>query len=186
MSDTILAAWIIGGCTIIAALIGVLRAQRRAKNRTKASQVTINKSLKIDESIDKTLLHMEGHVQNIGWMTPVGNGEICGIPGRNLRLEAIRFTSRTNVLGLQYMGHLQDVGDTNWVRDGEVLGTTGKARRLEGIAIQCTNPNYKIKYTAYLQNIGWLDRWYEDGEFCGTQGKATQLEAVRVMAYQLD
>lgn len=32
----------------------------------------------------------QAHVQNIGWMDPVGDGEVCGTTGRSLRLEAVR------------------------------------------------------------------------------------------------
>lgn len=32
----------------------------------------------------------QAHVEGIGWMDPVGDGEVCGTTGRGLRLEAVR------------------------------------------------------------------------------------------------
>ena len=35
-------------------------------------------------------IHLQGHVQGIGWMPPVGEGEVCGTIGQSRRLEAVR------------------------------------------------------------------------------------------------
>ena len=32
----------------------------------------------------------QAHVQNIGWMEPVSDGQVCGTTGQSLRLEAVR------------------------------------------------------------------------------------------------
>ena len=32
----------------------------------------------------------QAHVQNLGWLPPVGDGEVCGTTGKSLRLEAVR------------------------------------------------------------------------------------------------
>lgn len=32
------------------------------------------------------------HVENLGWLDPVGDGEVCGTTGLSLRLEAVRLT----------------------------------------------------------------------------------------------
>lgn len=36
-------------------------------------------------------IRCQAHVEGIGWMPPVSDGEICGTTGRGLRLEAVRF-----------------------------------------------------------------------------------------------
>ena len=32
------------------------------------------------------------HVENLGWLPPVGDGEVCGTTGQSLRLEAVMLT----------------------------------------------------------------------------------------------
>lgn len=36
-------------------------------------------------------IRCQAHVEGIGWMPPVSDGEICGTTGQGLRLEALRF-----------------------------------------------------------------------------------------------
>lgn len=35
-------------------------------------------------------IHLQAHCQGIGWMPPVGEGEVCGTTGQSRRLEAVR------------------------------------------------------------------------------------------------
>lgn len=56
---------------------------------------TVGKSLRLEAvQIHSTIpgVHIEcqAHVQGIGWLPRVGDGEVCGTTGKGLRLEAVR------------------------------------------------------------------------------------------------
>lgn len=56
---------------------------------------TTGKSLRL-EAVQLSARHegwkvvCQAHVQNLGWMEPVSDGQTCGTTGRSLRLEAVR------------------------------------------------------------------------------------------------
>ncbi|WKY44088.1 DUF1533 domain-containing protein [Eubacteriaceae bacterium ES2] len=82
------------------------------------------------------------HVENLGWMDAVQDGEEAGTEGRGLRIEAIRIElvdDEGNVspdYSVSYKGHIENIGESDWVSDGQELGTTGSGLRLEAIEIQ--------------------------------------------------
>lgn len=100
------------------------------------------------------------HVQNEGWMGPVGNGEFAGTTNRSLRIEAIKI----NLTGLSgydvyYRGHVQNKGNIpvvdntwGWVKNGAELGTTGESLRLESIQIKIVKTE---TYTALGDSIAY-------------------------------
>lgn len=106
-------------------------------------------------------INYEVHVQNVGWMSPVSNGEFAGTVGNGFRVESIKI-SLVNLpdYEVHYRGHVQNRGDIptinnewGWYKDGAELGTTGSSLRLEEIQIKIvkkTNeepPDEDIKYT---------------------------------------
>lgn len=82
------------------------------------------------------------HVQNVGWMAPVQNGNFAGTEGKSQRIEAIEITlvndqgNAVTGYSVQYKGHIQDQGDTAWFTNGQQLGTTGLNRRLEALEVK--------------------------------------------------
>jgi len=82
------------------------------------------------------------HVQNVGWMAPVQNGNFAGTEGKSQRIEAIEISlvddqgAKVTGYSVQYKGHIQDQGDTAWFADGQQLGTTGLNRRLEALEVK--------------------------------------------------
>lgn len=128
-------------------------------------------------------LNLKAHVQELGWQSTVGDGELCGTTGRALGLEALQMSiAGMEGVGIEYSAHVRDIGWQGTVRDGETAGTTGRNLQIEALKIKLTGSNatkYNIYYRGHASNIGWLD-WAKDGQAAGTQGYAYQLEAVEV------
>lgn len=120
-----------------------------------------------------------GHVQNIGWQTLTGDGQMAGTTGQSLRLEAVDFVYP----GQETRGHVQDIGWQPWTAsDSTRVGTVGQSKRLEAIQVRGTNGN-RIECQAHVQNMGWLPR-VKDGQVCGTIGLSLRAEAFRFFLVQ--
>ena len=81
------------------------------------------------------------HVEGIGWMDWVKNGELAGTTGQAKRVEAIRIELSDGLnaeYDVEYRVHVQDIGWMNWVKNGELAGTTGQAKRVESLQIRLT------------------------------------------------
>lgn len=104
------------------------------------------------------------HVQNVGWMDPVQDGEFAGTEGRSLQIEAIKI-SLVDDEGVQledysvvYSGHVQNVGDVGPFTNGEQLGTVGSFLRLEAIEVEIVqNPADLTEYNAALAAVTQAD-----------------------------
>lgn len=65
------------------------------------------------------------HVQNVGWMDPVQDGEFAGTEGRSLQIEAIKISlvddegELLKDYSVVYSGHVQNVGDVGPYTNGE-------------------------------------------------------------------
>ncbi|MEL7661768.1 hypothetical protein [Acetobacterium wieringae] len=104
------------------------------------------------------------HVQNVGWMDPVQDGEFAGTEGRSLQIEAIKI-SLVDDEGVQledysvvYSGHVQNIGDVGPFTNGEQLGTVGSFLRLEAIEVEIVqNPADLTEYNAALAAVTQAD-----------------------------
>ena len=114
-----------------------------------------------------------GHVQDIGWMKPVGLGKECGTTGKAKRLEAIT----VNIPDVQYRVHIQNIGWTRWFNSNETAGTTGKSLRLEAINFKSKK---KMQAQGHVQNIGWMKPVTGTNITIGTTGKSLRLEAFKL------
>lgn len=120
------------------------------------------------------------HVQDKGWLPPVGNGEVTGSIGKNRRLEAIVINLDSD--DIEYNAHVENIGWQGWTRSGVVAGTVGEALRMEAIRIRLRGSlaeRYDVCYRAYVHNIGWQD-WVRNGEVAGTEGRALMMEAIQI------
>ena len=125
------------------------------------------------------------HVQDIGWMGFVSNGETGGTTGRNKQVEAIKIEIKNAPYsgGITYRTHVQDIGWMNPVSNGSISGTTGKNKQVEAIQINLTGEmatQYDIYYRVHVEKFGWLS-WAKNGQFAGTQGFAKQIEAIQIV-----
>ncbi|MDP4128433.1 MAG: N-acetylmuramoyl-L-alanine amidase, partial [Bacillota bacterium] len=125
------------------------------------------------------------NVQDIGWQSPVADGQVSGTTGQAKRLEAIKISvnSGGQDLHVNYTTHVQDIGWQNPVTDGQISGTTGQAKRLEAIKINLTGAqaaNYDVYYRVHAETYGWMD-WVKNGDMAGTTGQAKRLEAIQIV-----
>ena len=138
-------------------------------------------------------LWYRAHVQKLGWLPAVRDGQIAGTVGKSLRMEAVKFTPPEGVT-LTVNAHLQGVGWKSYpnIRKGKssgtgsskndpIIGTVGESRRLEAIQIHAEGlpKGKRIRYRAHVQGKGWLP-WVEDGKVAGTTGQSRRLEALQV------
>ncbi len=121
----------------------------------------------------------QAHVQDYGWMPPVGNGGVVGTTGQGKRLEALVINFSGDI---RYSAHVQDIGWQSWVYSGEVAGTVGRGLSIEAIRIELggrSAQHYDIYYRAHVQNGGWLG-WAKNGEPAGTEGAGLRMEALEI------
>lgn len=142
-------------------------------------------------------LYYRAHQQSAGWLPSVHDGQVAGITGNALRMEAIKITPPEGVT-LEVLAHIQGIGDKTYkgVRKGKssgtgssandpIIGTVGKAKRIEGICVKVTkNTNAKLKgktlcYRVHVQKQGWT-KWVKAGTYAGTRGKSLRVEAIQM------
>lgn len=147
----------------------------------KTAQPFVNKETLLAQSV----LHVQSHTKNIGWMTPVGAGEVAGTIGRGLQAEA--FTIEAPVLengSIEMNTFVMGLGFQGFVEQGEMSGTIGQNRAAQIVQFLLSGQaalNYSIYYQAHVSNIGWLD-WARDGQYAGTGGTSPgRIEAIRVV-----
>ena len=149
------------------------------------------------------VVHIQGHVQNIGWQTITNKG-FAGTTGKSLRLEAIK-------IGIM-KGYFVDNG-TNSQMDGlyegnitvsaicgnpkkslsiktvqakcgemsRVCGTTGLSQPIIALSFKLSGEIdrfYNISYRVYVQNKGWKP-WVSNGVFAYGDDYP-QIEAIEV------
>lgn len=135
-------------------------------------------------ALTNTTLSISSHVQDYGWLNPVGNNEIAGTTGHNKQLEALKMSVvGNNNLKLTYSAHVQDIGWQNFVNDGSLSGTSGQCRRIEALKIKLTGSDaskYDVYYRSHVQNLGWLG-WTKNGEISGSTGLCYHMEALQVI-----
>jgi len=126
----------------------------------------------------------QAHVQNIGWQSPVCDGQVAGTIGQSLRMEAISIWLVNPAYGQHvcYQAHVQNIGWQSPVCDGQVAGTVGQSLRMEAIIIFPINApcQYTVQYIANVQNIGWQYPWRSDGQVAGTTGQSLRMEAIAI------
>ena len=153
------------------------------------------------EMLDPSILGVEysGHVQNVGWESYVSNGEICGRPGKNLRIEAIRMRltgELADQYDIYYCMHCQNYGWLAWAKNDTPAGTAGMSLRVEAIRIRIvekgsTAPSNlsgwtksflyspTIYYASYVEGSGWQSE-VTKGKISGTSGQSLKLEGIKI------
>lgn len=137
------------------------------------------------KAVNNAGLWYRSHVQNVGWLAPVHDGQASGTVGYSKRMEAIKCTPPEGV-SIDFALHVQNIGDVVYEgvergRFDPVMGTEGKSLRLEGFrAVAHGLPEGKhLYYRAHVQGEGWQG-WKRDGEYAGTRGKSLRMEAVQM------
>ena len=133
---------------------------------------------------------VSAHVQNIGWMNPVGSGKIAGTTGKGLNLEALKISlevdgasSQEQVAGaVSVEAHVAGLGWRPAVGNGEVAGTTGQSRAVEALRVRLSgelSERYSVWYRVHSAGFGWLG-WARDGADAGSAGYGRAAQAVQV------
>ena len=132
------------------------------------------------------MISAKAHVQNIGWMSGVGEGDVCGTTGRGLQVEALRLSlDNPDTTGsIQYSAHISNIGwEKNSVADGQTSGTTGRGLGVEAVKINLTGDmaeRYNIWYRVHVANLGWLG-WTSNGNPAGTTGFSLHVQALQIV-----
>ena len=129
------------------------------------------------------------HVQDIGWMDWVSQGQSAGTAGQSKRLEGLEIVLTGDLAkyySVQYQVHIQDYGDAQgFVRDGALAGTTGESKRLEEVKIKLVpigsaGADMSVNYRVHRQDYGWEAAYLSDGATSGTTGQAKRLEGIEI------
>jgi uncharacterized protein YjdB len=155
----------------------------------------------------------EGHVQNIGWQTPVittgdqtdiSNVTEAGTDGQSLRVEAVKITGTNLPAGasITYQAQVQNKGwmtpvtttGNTAIDSAAEAGTDGQGLRVETFKMTLNGlPGYAIKYQTHVQNIGWQDAVttangtdINSAAIAGTVGQGLRMEAVKIEIVKTD
>lgn len=138
-------------------------------------------------------LKYRSHVQDLGTLAWVRDGQTSGTTGDALRLEALQIDVEAlrkkkgySDVKIDALAHIQNVGDVTYQNIGKntIIGTEGESKRLEGLELQCTGlPNGKVlKFQVHEQDKGWSSVATADeiGAFRGSVGEKRRIEAVKI------
>jgi len=119
---------------------------------------------------EEARIKYKAHVQDIGWMNWVSDGDFAGIFNGNKKIEAIQIElENLDKLTVEYKVHVQDLGWTDWYIDGEIAGTTGKNKKIEAIQIRLVSHYercYKgIDVSKWNGEINWAEVKNQDIDF---------------------
>ena len=187
----------IGDTTYAAASQGETLTLGTTGQSLRVESITLNL-----EGYDASAISYSAHVQNVGWIDAVGNGEACGTSGQALRMEAVTISLGEELsanYSIYYRAHVQNIGWMAWACDGAPVGSQGKALRIEALQVvilpagsaaptsddQASDKAFTrdtgdglLNYTAHVQNDGWQG-YVSDGETAGTEGRSLRVEALK-------
>lgn len=161
---------------------GLVRADAALSQTSATNQVIQPSKPSTNTGTTTNLLDYNAHIQNIGWMTPVGNGSISGTTGKGLRLEAFRIDPKLPGLIVQYNAFIEKNGWQGWRDNGKEAGTTGQGLRIEAVKMKINGSyakTYDIYYRTHVQNVGWTN-WSLNGQENGTIGTDLRIEAMQI------
>lgn len=129
-------------------------------------------------------LSYQAHVQDVGWLPEVRDGQTAGTIGYSKRLEALRFTAIPAGWSISAKAHVQNVGwvDYGTVTPDTIIGSVGKSQAIEMLILDAKGPAndmHHLFYRVHQQNVGWKSVTPQ-GYASGTDGMSLRLEAVRV------
>jgi uncharacterized protein YjdB len=136
------------------------------------------------EPAEAPSISYESHVKDVGWQSPVKDGELSGTTGKKLRMEALKIRLEDTELtgGISYRAHVKDIGWQSYVSDGVLAGTTGQKLQIEAIQIKLTgelSDRYDVYYQVHSAQFGWLD-WAKNDKIAGTTGFSLDMQALRI------
>ena len=127
------------------------------------------------------------HVQNVGDLPKVRDGQTAGTEGCGVQLEAVTIEGLPKGWEVEAQAHIQNRGWRRFagIKDGVtcLVGTKGERLRLEALGFRVTKrpvgDNRKLYFQVHQACYGWKAKTPE-GYFSGSDGEEMQLEAVRI------
>lgn len=121
-------------------------------------------------------LHYRAYMQKTGWGPVCQAGEVAGITGKSLRMEAFRIDWPGHDIYAKV--HVQGKGwiDMHKINKDMDIGIAGKGVRLECICLKGD-----FEYRVHIQGTGWTAWTKADGvNTLGTVGQALRIEAIEL------
>lgn len=124
------------------------------------------------------------HVQDLGDLPTVRDGQTAGTTGAALRMEGLVFDAIPEGWRIRARIHIQDVGwKTFDAEPGILVGTRKHALRAEALGLEVVErpkgDRRKLHFQVHEQTYGWLGDTLE-GFAAGCDGQSLRLEAVRI------
>lgn len=135
-------------------------------------------------AVNNNGLYYRTHVQDLGWLDPVHDGQVSGTTGYGKQVEALKIdTRKLPGVTLNVKAHIQDIGWKLYknIRHDIVIGTVGKNKRIEAIEIEASGlpAGKKLLYRTHSANVGWTG-WIEAGFTTGSVGMKRAIEAIQI------
>ena len=131
----------------------------------------------------------QAHMQDVGWMSKVTDGNSAGIPNGNKELQALKINVADDLRGygqisgsVVYQAYVENVGWQKEVKDGQLAGTVGKNKHIEALRIKLTDQlaeKYDIYYRVNIEGRGWLD-WTVNGGDSGSTGLDLAVRGIEI------
>ena len=131
----------------------------------------------------------QAHMQDVGWMSMVTDGNSAGILDGNKELQALKINVADDLRGygqisgsVVYQAHVENVGWQKEVKDGQLAGTVGKNKHIEALRIKLTDQlaeKYDIYYRVNIEGRGWLD-WTVNGGDSGSTGLDLAVRGIEI------
>ena len=126
-------------------------------------------------------LYYRAHVQTLGWLDWVHDGQVAGTTGFSKRLEAIQIDPRNTGLKIKAQAHIQGTGTVNYgyITKDTVIGMTGQKKRLEAIMLEVEGlPSGKKLYIQmHFAKLGWAQKV---AKYAGTFGLGQESQALKI------
>lgn len=140
------------------------------------------------EPVNDNHIHYRAHVQHLGTLPVVRDGQIAGTTGAGYNMEGLYVDLR--ILRQKYPKaklaakvHIQGIGWKKYdnVEHDTLLGTTGQNKRIEAIELEITGlpDGMNVYYRPHLEDTGWAD-WISGGFSAGTVGIKKAIEAIQI------
>lgn len=143
-----------------------------------AAQASKKPAQKAGNPVNDFGLWYRAHVEELGWLAPVRDGQVAGTTGFGLRLEALMIdTRKLPGVKIKVSAHIQDKGtvDYGYIDHNTVIGTVGKKKRLEAVMLEVEGleAGKKLRVQVHFDKTGWGAVVPSDGGSFGL-GKETQ------------
>ena len=163
--------------------------------RRLAGDSTVNKQ-KPGNAVNDAGLHYRSHVQKLGWLDAVRDGQQSGTTGNGYRMEGLKITPPAG-WQLSCKAHISRIGwkKYNGIQKGEssgtgssvndpIIGTVGKGLGLEALEFTVTErpasaKGKKLWYRVHVEDFGW-GGWTQEGFPVGSSGMSKHIECIQM------